>query len=141
MKKGFFADNWILILAFLLLFVVAAMIFGKQNRDRKRAEVRDIRKKLSEDIGADGTDLKTLVGGVKPEPGYNAQPFAKMIYEAKNFINDDEEAVYRAFAGKTRTQVASIYAAFKSLYGLDLDAFLRTFMNTSEFEKVIQSAR
>ncbi len=141
MKKGFLADNWTLILAFLLLFVVAAMILGKQNQTRKRAEIKDIRKKLGEDIGADGTDLKTITSGVRPEPGYNAQPYAKMVYEAKGLFNDDEEAVYRAFAGKTRPQVAAIYATFKSLYGLDLDAYLRSFMNTSEFEKVIQSAR
>lgn len=68
-----------------------------------------------------------------------ADNVAQMIYDAKGYFNDDENQVYMAFQRiPTRTAVSLVSHRFKSLYGKDLQAFLHSFMNATEFSTVLQ---
>lgn len=68
-----------------------------------------------------------------------ADNIAKMIYDAKGTFNDDENQVYMAFQSiPTRVAVSLVAHRFKSLYGKELQAFLNSFMNATEFNTVLR---
>jgi hypothetical protein len=140
------ANNKRVALAVLLLLVVVVAVFAAQNRKRKLSEIAEINQIIDEEIGLDGVDLKTLVSKVKPATGFDGKKWAAQVYNAKSYINDDEEAVYSAFRGKTRAQVASIVQAFKATYGKDIDNYLARsqdefpytqFLSAKEYQIVI----
>lgn len=64
-----------------------------------------------------------------------ADAYARVIYEAKGGIfNDNESAVYGIFQNlKTKTQVSYLADRFQSLFGKSMVAYLQDFLSDSEF--------
>lgn len=78
--------------------------------------------------GGTGTLLLTVSG---------ATNLAKIIYDAKGIINDDEAAVYGVFQSlKTRSQVSFLAEVFFKIYKKSLLAYLQSFLNDSELAVV-----
>jgi hypothetical protein len=134
--KKFLKENGALILLLLIVLTVGIAIYGRRNKATKEEEIRKINEILDSDIGKAGTDVKTLIQGVKRATNFDSSPYAKAIYNAPGYINDDEQAVYDAVSKKSRAQIASIFDYFLSTYGKDLDIFLKGFMNAEEFQTV-----
>lgn len=136
------AQNWLLILLLLIVFAVGIAIYGKKNREKKEAQIKLLLDILESGTGVNGVDGKSIILGVKPQIGYQdtALEIAKQIQAAHQgwYWNDNEEAVYRAFAGKTKAQIAAIYQAFISLDGQDLDAYIKSWMDDEELEQVFR---
>jgi hypothetical protein len=67
--------------------------------------------------------------------------YAKKIYNAKGFFNDDEDTVYGVFRSlQSKTQVSLVAKAFFSLYGKDLKNYLQPpngFLSDSEWNNVV----
>jgi hypothetical protein len=62
-----------------------------------------------------------------------ASSYAKIIYDAKGILNDDEAAVYGVFQSlKTRSQVSFLSEVFFKTYKKSLIAYLMSFLNDSE---------
>ena len=136
------AKNWLVILLLLFVMAIAMAIYAKKNRERKEDEVRQIHDMLDSNIGIDGTDIKMLIQGTATANGFDALPVAQAIYKAKSWYNDDEEAVYAAFAGKNKAQIAAIYKIFVGHYGQDLDEFLKSFLDIdTEYANVLRIIR
>jgi hypothetical protein len=123
------ARNWLTILLFVVILTIAAAIYGKINRAKKEEQIRRINEILDKGIGVDGVDIKSITLNTKPDISFNAAPIAKAIYDAKGIFNDDEEAVYAAFSGKTKAQIAQIYQTFLTNHKQDLDEYLKSFLN------------
>lgn len=132
-------QNWLLILLFVVILFIGAAIYGKINASRKEEQIRKINEILDRGIGVDGRDIKSITLDVIPDLKYNAAADAKAIYEAHKWYNDDEEAVYNVFSGKTKAQIAQIYSTFLLTYKMDLDEFLKSFLSLStEYTNVIR---
>lgn len=59
------------------------------------------------------------------------------IYDAKGFFNDDEDAVYNFFRKlESKMQASATAFYFKKEFGRDLSAYLASFMNAEEIQKV-----
>lgn len=59
--------------------------------------------------------------------------YAKIIYDAKGYFNDDEAAIYGVFrALKCKTQISSLAKGFFDMYKTDLYAFLENVFNLEE---------
>lgn len=67
--------------------------------------------------------------------------YAKKIYNAKGYFNDDEDTVYGVFRSlQSKTQVSLVAKAFFGLYGKDLKNYLQPpngFLNQSEWNQVV----
>jgi hypothetical protein len=67
----------------------------------------------------------------------DADAKAKVLYDAKDPFDDDEDDVYGVFRQlKAKTQVSWIADRFYALYQVDLYNYLRGFLSTSEMEVV-----
>lgn len=68
--------------------------------------------------------------------GY-AATWCKQVYDAKGLFNDDEAAIYGAFAAlKYKTQVSWMAYNFYQIYKVDLYGYLKNFLNTSELANI-----
>jgi hypothetical protein len=133
------AQYWLLILLFVIVLAISAAIYGKINRAKKDQQIRKINDILDRGVGVDGRDIKSITLDTKPDLKYNAAVDAKAIYDAKKWYSDDEEAVYTAFSGKTKAQIAQIYQTFLLTYKVDLDDYLKSFLSlSSEYPNVIR---
>lgn len=144
MKNSFISNNWTVILLIVILLIIGGAAFAKQNRKRKEGEIDEIRRRINEGVGQNGIDIKTVLGTTQADTNFNAELYAIQIYNAKSWINDDEDAVYKALGGKTKAQVAAIYQAFRMKYQMELDSYLnpRTgFMDEEEYNNVINIVR
>lgn len=66
-----------------------------------------------------------------------ATRFAKIIYDAKGIINDDEAAVYGVFqAFKTKSQISFLSEIFFKTYKKSLIGYLDSFLNTNEIASI-----
>lgn len=67
--------------------------------------------------------------------------YAKKIYNAKGYFNDDEDTVYGVFRSlQSKTQVSLVAKAFFGLYGKDLKNYLQPpngFLNQDEWNQVV----
>lgn len=69
----------------------------------------------------------------------DADNIAKSIYNAKGITNDDENAVYMAMNRiPTKVAVSLVSHRFKSIYGKELQDFLLSFLNATEFNTVLE---
>lgn len=144
MKNSFITNNWTVILLIVILLIIAGAAFAKQNRKKKEGEIDEIRRRINEGVGQNGVDIKTVLGTTQADTNFNGELYAIQIYNAKSWINDDEDAVYKALGGKTKSQVAAIYQAFRMKYQMELDSYLnpRTgFMNEEEYNNVVNIVR
>lgn len=67
-----------------------------------------------------------------------AKGYATILYNAKGYFNDDEEAVYGVFKQlSAKTQVSVLSDIFYQMYKKDLKAYLQSFMNQKEFGNVL----
>jgi hypothetical protein len=67
-----------------------------------------------------------------------AKQYAKELYNAKSFINDDEEAVENVFKKvKDKVHVSNVSAAFWRDYQKDLYDYLASFLSEAEMEKYV----
>ena len=132
-------QNGLVILFVLLLISSSIAIYSHRRRQRIDAEIALVDEILAKQIGIEGTDIKSLIQGSSTANGFDALPVAQSIYKAKGWLNDDEEAIYKAFQGRNKAQVAAIYNAFVGHYGMDLDEYLKSFLDLeSEYSKVIR---
>jgi hypothetical protein len=139
--KKFLQENGIILLLVLIVILVLILAQAKKNKKIKEGEIKEIIRRISENVGVDGTDIKTLTDSVTPDLNFDAKTYAEKIHDANNFFNDDEDAVYQAFANKSAAQVAAIKVAFANKYGKDLDEFLKSFLNEEEYNNVINIIR
>jgi hypothetical protein len=129
----------LLIVLLIVLLSIGAAIYAKFRRERIAAQIAKIRLILSEDIGIDGVDIKTIIMETKPDASFDGLPVAITIYNAHRWYNDDEEAIYTALSNRTKAQLASIYQAFEIKYNTDLDSFLKSFLDIEvEYENIIR---
>ena len=110
MKKRIF-----IIVAILLVLVVGFIFIIKPVLDKAKEKKED-KKKL------DRTEI--------------AKKFAKQIYDAKGFWNDDEDAIYSALSGKSIYQINTIDKMFQNKYGQDLEDFFKEILSEEERKKV-----
>ncbi|SDM69036.1 hypothetical protein SAMN05421823_11966 [Catalinimonas alkaloidigena] len=120
----------------VLVVVLVLVYLSIRTRQRKKKEVDLIRTIISTGVGQDGKDLGSVLVGVKPAANFDPRPAAEQIYGAKGFFNDDEEAVYEALGGLYREQIAAVNTYFVQRYGLTLDAFLKSFLSGTEYQRV-----
>ena len=122
--------------------IVGIIILSLISSGRKKKELATIRKSLREGIGASGQENVTdILRNVKENPAYEpeAKKIAKIIKGAHVgwYWDDDEDAVYNALAGKTKSQIKTIEEVFKNTYGMTLHEWLKEWMGESEYQKVI----
>lgn len=67
-----------------------------------------------------------------------AQAYAELLKKSKGLFNDDESAVYGVFQNmKTQSQVSFLADTFQSMYGVSLAAYLLSFLDEDEMQKVL----
>jgi hypothetical protein len=133
------AQNWLVILLFVVILFIGAVIYGKINKAKKEEQIRRINEILDKGIGVDGIDIKSITLNTKADTSYNALSDVNILYKSNGFLIDDEEAIYNVFTGKTKAQIAQIYQTFLSTYKQDLDEFLKSFLNLkTEYPNVIR---
>jgi len=65
--------------------------------------------------------------------------FAKQIFNAKGFFNDDEDTIFSVFRQqKYRSQISWLAYRFRIMYKTDLYAYLRGFLNNKEILNVFE---
>lgn len=78
--------------------------------------------------GGAGTLILTTAG---------ADNLAKIIYDAKGIVNDNEASVYGVFQSlKSRSQVSYLAGAFFRRYNQSLIGYLQSFLNQQELSAV-----
>ena len=61
------------------------------------------------------------------------------IHDAKGFFNDDEEAVYTFFRElQSKMQCSAVAYYFRKEYNTTLTAYLSTFLNAEEINKIVE---
>lgn len=71
-------------------------------------------------------------------PASTAATYAKQIFDAYGWFNDDEDAVYRVFSAmKYKTQLSQLADVFAARYSADLYNYIRDFFNDDEMKIVL----
>lgn len=130
----------------LILVVVSALSFFAWNFFKKRrdkvetAGAGEVGKDLQDKVDK---DLLSSVKAIKEKQIADAKKMnviliGDLIYDAKQtFGNDDEEAVYSAFALIPNKFALSLFSDYwKGAYKIDLFTFLRSFLDDSELNKI-----
>ncbi|MCX7928987.1 MAG: hypothetical protein N2558_04910 [Patescibacteria group bacterium] len=93
--------------------------------------------KVLADKGYGGTKVNQYFSKINFNSS-DADNISKNIYDAKKLINDDENQVYMAFNRiPTKIAVSLVSHRFKRVYGKDLQQYLLSFLNASEFSTVL----
>lgn len=134
-KTGIIVGSLLLVGTFTLIMV---------NRSRKKKQITDILKVISEGIGESG-DLNDLLGGfnvadakkIKSDPNskVRAQKAATKIMLAKGTFDDDEDAVYDALRMlSNQAEVKLVSNIIYATKGKTLQSWL-SFLDSAEMAK------
>lgn len=137
-------ETKIILLSTLAMGTIVGLVMIRQ---RNRKELDEIIDKINTGQGATGTvdDLKHN-NAFNPEyfkgktgllSGNEAVAQAKIIYNAKGIVNDDEDAVYGVFnRAKSKAVISQIAMAFQILYKVSMYDYIRSMFSDSEMQKL-----
>ncbi len=108
-----------LVVGFILIVVVMMTI--KKRKDAQKAKANEVSAQISAGV-MDTTTANVMSAGV--DTSYDATLDVQNILNAEGKLWDSVEKIYAVFRGKTKKQIAQIYAKFKERVGDDLDTWL-----------------
>lgn len=124
-----------LVIGFILIVVVIITI--KKRKDAQKAKAQEISGQIS--AGAmDGTQQNIQASGA--DTSYDATLDVQTILNASGYVYDDVKAIYKVFTGKTKKQIAQIWAKFKEREGEDLSTWLTKPKKWGGFDPVMDAA-
>jgi hypothetical protein len=143
-----------------ILAIVAYLLFLKplfkrvsNDEDKETKKLKDVSKGSTPEKGVTKAFDRLYFARIAKEKGkkptellkaygYNASKLlelSKALYDAKGLINDDETLVYNVFASLPNLFVASALTfTFKETYNKDLQTYLQSFLNESEYNKLVK---
>lgn len=127
------------VIGMIIFAVIGLVILVLLSTSKKKKEIKKIRDAVAKGVAESGEpSTRDILRGVGTLPAYDepAKKFAKQIYDAKGFWNDDEEAIYNALSGKSIYQINTIDKMFQNKYGQDLEDFFKEILNEEERKKV-----
>lgn len=108
----------------LLVLIITGFILGKIKSVEKKKRLLDIDKIITENIGANGEDIDTLLFKVKPDASFNARPVVEALIKADGIFIDDEDIILNQLAGKSKAQFAKINQVMLQEQGKSLQTYL-----------------
>lgn len=124
----------------LLAFLIYLFKSFLDSQQEKGAE------ELASTEALNSSEMETIINSIPkkdlPRVIYEAKKhnvidIGTMIYDAKGFFDDDEQSVYSAFS-MIKNQIHMVHLAdyFKRLYKIEIVAYLSTFLNDEEMNRV-----
>ncbi len=125
---------------------VASGVIYIIHRQLEKNKLLDGQKQLAANIDFTSGGLANISKQIPPSKipavkealhNFDVKVVGDMIYNAHGFWNDDEDAVFSAFARlKNRAELTLLSDYFKRLYKVDLFVYLQNFMNPGELTKI-----
>ncbi len=105
----------IIILVAAAIILASVFVYAKIARNKKRIRLADLKQAIREGIGANGTDIDSLLVQVKPDPTYTFSGVDLTLMKvSKGVVYDKPENFAKVLTGKSKARIKALSEQMKA---------------------------
>ena len=105
----------IIILVVAVLILVSVFVYAKIARGKKRTRLAELKQAIREGIGANGSDIDSILVQVKPDSTYKLSGTdLSLMKEASGYVYDKPENFAKVLTGKSKARIKALSEQMKA---------------------------